>query len=138
MLCVLKNNKKAIKTGGVFRGLCVDNRKFWRKEFLKDRYKLLAVYDENSKELAGYVIYEEVEPFFRFHLVNFTQRQLRTAGGITERFMKGFVFPFCQERGLKKVICEVERRGMARKLERLGFAEVAETGVYIGRVPNVL
>ena len=134
MLCVFCDKKKAIKNGNAFRGLCVPRKSYWRKEFLKPEYNLLAVYDETGKDRLGYVIYETRGEDFIFHLVNFTQRRTRN---MTERFVRWFVKPLCEETGLSRILARAERKGMQRKLEKIGFRN-AGGNLYEGRLEHVL
>lgn len=131
MLCHIDHEKKAIQDKSVFTGLAVDDPDKFSELFMGPDYKLLTLNDGAAK---AYVIFEEHKGGFIFHLVNFTA--LRTSH-MTEDFIKGRVLPYCKVRSLTYIEAAVERRGMARKLEKLGFKYKGDH-IYRKEVPRVL
>lgn len=105
-------NKIAIRNGSAFDGLRVPDRDKIAALFLMPQFHLV-----NFGGL-GHVIFEVHENSFVFHLVNFTKAK---TVNMTEAVMENFVIPFCNLIGLRFIQARVERPGMARKLERLGF-----------------
>lgn len=128
MIC---QSKAAIKNQTVFDGLCVDDRAYYTELFLRDDFHLVEFEQHDRK---AHVVFQIREKDFVFHLVNFTKFKTRT---MTKDFMQNFVKPFCKFRGLKWIYATAERKGMARKLERMGF-ELIRDNIYRGEVKNVL
>ena len=121
------SDKTPIKDHSVFDGLYVPEKCTWAKLFMNERFKLVKMHVNNAD---CFVIFEVIKDTFVFHLVNFTQAN---TNAMTETFFKAFVRPFCAFRGLDKVRASVERRGMARKLERQGLRHIGNN-IYEGEI----
>ncbi len=111
---MIVQDKTAILDHRVFDGLAVDDLAHYAEKFMQPNFYLVEI----GKKVKSYVIFEVRGRGFVFHLVNFTRTKTRRA---TELFVEGFVKPFCTFRGLKYIEATAERRGMEKKLERLGF-----------------
>lgn len=116
MRYVIDKEKRAIKDMTVFDGLAVDDRDKFRDLFLMPQFNLLEVYE--GARLIGYVVYEITEFAFHYHLVNFTSEKSLT---MTEAVNLEFTIPYCERAGIRQIRANVERLGMARKLEKLDF-----------------
>lgn len=127
----MDHEKAALKSGAVFAGLVVDDPKKFINLFLDDCYKLI-VFDRDGVDV-GYTIFEEKDGAFIFHLYNFTQ--IRTAN-MTEQTIHNLVVPYCKQVGLDRIIAKAERKGMAIKLERMGFKNTHDNE-YMGEVEHV-
>lgn len=114
MRAYIDDSKQAIKDRTAFKGLCVPNPDAVAALFMQPQFKLLEF------PQLGQIVYEVFERGFVFHLVNFTRVKTH---GITEAVIEGMVLPFCRQNGLEFIQARVERKGMARKLQRLGFQQ---------------
>lgn len=124
---MIVSDKSDIQNYNVFEGLHVPNKQVWAKLFMNDNFTLVKMRQGGAN---CYVIFEVVKDTFLFHLVNFTGANTQKA---TENFFKRFVRPFCAFRGLDKVRASVERKGMARKLERQGLKHIGHN-IYEGKI----
>lgn len=115
MKCYVDKEKRAIKDLSIFKGLAVDTPRKFRNLFLHPQFTLLVFEYEQAK---AFVVFEEYNKGFIFHLVNFTQMNTRT---MTEHFIENHVIPYCKARGLTFIQARSEREGMTRKLVNLGF-----------------
>lgn len=120
-------NKQAIRDRTAFKGLCVPNPDAVAALFMQPQFHLV------DFPQLGQIVFEVYEKSFVFHLVNFTRVKSQ---GITEAVIDGMVMPFCRAEGLEFIQARVERRGMARKLQRLGFENFS--GNVYRRPVNVL
>ena len=130
MYCKISTDKTAIRTGNVFRGLCVEDEFKLINEFMKEKY-ILVNCTEGQK--TGYIIFHIEDGDFVFDLYNFTMMKTRT---MTEDTIRKIVKPFCVEMGLARIVAYVERAGMARKLCKMGFKRNFDNR-YIGEVAYV-
>lgn len=128
---MLAQNKTDIQNHKAFEGLYVPDKEKYARAFMRDDYYLWQCKDKKGRK--AYVVFQVEGKSFVFHLVNFTAFKTKD---MTERFMRDFVKPFCRFRGLNKIWASAERRGMARKLERLGFEKVSDK-TYVGEVNHV-
>jgi hypothetical protein len=127
---MITSDKTDILDHRVFDGLAVDDPAHYAAKFMQPNFYLVKMGEKNP----SYVIFEVQGNRFVFHLVNFTKCKTYR---MTEDFMRGFVLPFCRFRGLKHIQASVERKGMARKLEKLGFKR-AYSNIYKSEVAHVL
>jgi hypothetical protein len=116
--------KRAIKDLSVFNGLCVPDLSAYKREFLKPRYRLLEMKIKNIP--LGHVVYEIKGNVFKFHLVNFLKLKTRR---MTQDFVRHIAEPIALKNGCQFIEGTAERKGMAIKLERLGFVNV-ESNIY--------
>lgn len=126
MRCFIDHNRQPIRDLTVFEGLIVDDKAKFKELFLHPQFTLLR-FEEGDKE--GFIIFEEWEGGFIFHLVNFTQMNTQT---MTEEFIKNQAIPYCKKRNLNFIQASVERAGMGRKLQKIGFENIGNNVFRMG------
>lgn len=114
----IDRTKAAIKNHTVFNGLAVDDRAKFADMFLRPEFHLIELIHEDT---YAHVIFEIVGDTFKFHLVNFTAFKTQD---MTEHFVKEIAPIICFAFDLKNMEATAERKGMERKLERLGFEHI--------------
>lgn len=131
MKYALDHEKDAIQSGEVFKGLSVDNPVKLIELFMQDDFKCIVF--KADGENVGYIVFQEWDGAFIFHLYNFTAIKTKR---MTEETIFNLTIPYCQAKGLDRIIAKAERLGMAKKLEKMGFKNIGGNE-YRGDIINV-
>ena len=118
MINFIDHTKAAIKDHRVFNGLCCDDRASYADKFMQPDFYL---FYRRLLNMESFVVFQVKNQGFIFHLVNFTEMKTKS---MTELFINNQVIPYCKAQGLKFIQATAERKGMARKLERMGFVNI--------------
>lgn len=127
----IDDTKTAIKNHSVFNGLCCDDRALYADKFMQPDYYL---FSKRLFNMYAHVVFQVKDRGFVFHLVNFTEWKTKT---MTQDFINNLVIPYCKDKGLNFIQATAERKGMARKLEKLGFVNT-EGNTYRKELAHVL